>query len=135
MRINRARGWRRIGIALSVIWLLGFGFFLWSNEIGNINDNYSWQLKMCYAGENIRIDSMQYAKDEQERQKRWAENETKNKECEAQASAFRKQKIHGLYGVRPILLAVDFGTVLVGWLIVWLTVSVVRWINRGFASA
>jgi hypothetical protein len=51
MAINRGRGWRRIGIVLSVIWFIGFGGYVWTSEVRHISDYYEFQLKMCYATE------------------------------------------------------------------------------------
>lgn len=131
--MNRARGWRRIGIVLSTIWFLGFGMFLWSNEVQRIGDVYSWQYKMCYAGENIRNESLQYAKDDQEREKRRSENDAETKECKAQALAFHHSQWDKTRNAVWILFAVDSASVLLGWLVVWFIVLVVRWIQRGFA--
>jgi len=55
MNINRARGRRRIGIILSVIWFLGFGLFLWQRTVEDIVQPYSDTLKAC--GEILDIDN------------------------------------------------------------------------------
>jgi hypothetical protein len=44
---NTARGWRRIGIVLSMIWFLGFGVFLWNAELHVLFDPYVYQLEQC----------------------------------------------------------------------------------------
>ena len=44
---NTARGWRRIGIVLSVIWFLGFGVFLWETSLNDLVRPYAYQLKQC----------------------------------------------------------------------------------------
>lgn len=131
---NRARGWRRIGIVLSVIWFVGFGSYLWSGDVSRIGEFYSWQLKNCYARETIRNEALQYAKDERDREKWSAETEAKAKECRAKASAFHSYQWEQARGGLWILFAVDLATILLGSLVVWLIVLVARWINRGFAS-
>ena len=39
---NTARGWRRIGIVLSVIWFLGFGVYSWGQA--------TWELELLKQG-------------------------------------------------------------------------------------
>ncbi len=108
---------------------------MWISEAGDIGHFYEWQLKMCYAVEDIRNESLQYAKDEQDHQKRWEESQAKAKECKAEALAFHQKRFQELRASVRVLPAVDLGTIAIGWLLVWLITSVVRWIYRGFASA
>jgi len=41
------RGWKRIGIVVSVLWFFGFGLWMWSSEISRIGNFYRWQLEGC----------------------------------------------------------------------------------------
>ena len=71
----------------------------------------------------------------EKRERRYAESSARYKKCQDEATKFFREEMDRQNGGWPLLLAVDLGTVLFGWLIVWMIVSVVRWINRGFASA
>jgi hypothetical protein len=48
------KGWRRIGIVLSVLWFVGFGFWLWSSETNRHYEFYKGQLSTCYAVSSMR---------------------------------------------------------------------------------
>lgn len=51
MAINRARGWRRIGIVLSVIWFVGFGGYMWKSEVSpavSVSTYYRLAKSMAY---------------------------------------------------------------------------------------
>jgi hypothetical protein len=45
----KARGWRRIGVVLSVMWFLGFGVFLWHQFVEDAVAPYTVALKTCSA--------------------------------------------------------------------------------------
>ena len=47
------KGWRRIGIIVSVIWFLGFGVFLWNQYVEDAVAPYARDLKTCSAIEKI----------------------------------------------------------------------------------
>src|SRR5437016_6346166 len=119
MGTGRTRGWRRIGIVLSVLWFIGFGGWIRISGVQHISDFYSWQLKMCYAILGTDNESLQYIKNPDDREKRQAENSAKHKRCEEQASAFFMQQADQNYNGIPILLGIDLATVALGWLVVW----------------
>jgi hypothetical protein len=134
MTVNRARGWRRIGVVLSVIWFIGFGDYIWVSEVGRIGEFYRWQLETCGKILSNANDGLQYIAKQEEREKRQSENRAKYKECQDSASSFHGSSNADLRKGIPLLLAVDLGTVAFGWLVVWLVTLVVRWVQRGFAS-
>jgi hypothetical protein len=127
---NRARGWRRIGIVLSVIWFVGFGGFLWTSEVERIGDFFTSQLRTCKA----ILDADDEGLSLEEYLKRHDGHWKKYESCQNRASAFFGSQHRELWQSIPILFAMDAATVLIGWLVVWGIVAVVRWINRGFAS-
>ena len=126
---NRARGWRLIGIVLSVIWFVGFGGFLWTGEVERIGNFFTWQLRTCKA----ILDADDEGLSLEEYRKRHDEHWKKYESCQDRASVFFSSQHRKLRQSIPILLA-DAATVLIGWLAVWGIVAVVRWVNRGFAS-
>jgi hypothetical protein len=44
MTVNRGRGWRRIGIVLSVIWFVGFGGCLCIRELNRASESFGAHL-------------------------------------------------------------------------------------------
>jgi hypothetical protein len=48
------RGWRRIGVVLSVLWFVGFGAWLWISSISEHNAFYRLQLHNCADSEARR---------------------------------------------------------------------------------
>ena len=119
-----------------MIWIVGFGGFLWNSETSRVRDFLGMQYGMCSMIRNNADEGLKFVKDEQEVQRRLEFNETQKKACDARASAafFSQSAYLREVGV-AILLAFDLGTVLFGWLVVWLVVVVVRWVQRGFSSA
>jgi hypothetical protein len=138
---SRAFGWRRIGIVGSVIWFVSFALILWTSETGRISDFYGFQLRHCKTildmateglGNRPILDSKEKI-DEYDR--RWEANWAKYEKCQEEAREFyRREAGDSVKGI-PILLAIDFGSVGLGWLIAWLIARVVRWVHRGFALA
>jgi hypothetical protein len=117
MGTNQARGWRRIGIVLSILWFVGFGFFIWSRTTSDAADFYGHQLRFCYA----ILDT----------DKNWPNYERCKDDAAKLFSFTFDQNVKGI----PILIGVDLASVAIGWLLVWCVVAIVRWIRRGFASS
>jgi hypothetical protein len=130
---NRARGWRRIGIVVSVVWFIAFAAYVWSDSNLRNGDFYSSQLRMCYTILDVANESLQYARTPEERDKRSSENRAKYEKCNADAKALFFSEADQLYKGIPIILGVDLATIAIGWALVWFVVFVVRWIRRGFA--
>ena len=53
------RGWRRIGIIVSVIWFFGFGVFLWNKFVEDAVAPYAQDLQICSAIEQYSDDFWQ----------------------------------------------------------------------------
>ena len=43
------KGWRRVGIVLSVIWFFGFGVLLWNEFVEDAVAPYAQDVKICSA--------------------------------------------------------------------------------------
>jgi hypothetical protein len=127
-------GWRRIGMVLSVIWFVGFGGFLWIGETSHNADSYGVKLRNCAAILEFSNEPSQYILKQQDRAMIAIDSLTKYEICRSDAERFFLNEAEQLYRGIPILLGIDFATVIVGWALAWVVILVVRWINRGFAS-
>jgi len=122
-------GWQRIGIVLSVIWFIGFAGYAWSHAVQSVVEFYGRHLDICYT--ILNMDTEAYIGNQEDRDKRQAANWTKFKKCQSEGSAILNEMADNNYKGIPILLAVDFGTVLFGWLVVWSGMGITRWIKKG----
>jgi hypothetical protein len=131
---NTARGWRRIGIVLSVVWFLGFGVFLYIRALDDAVQPYVAALHNCDLIRELALESMPGVITDLEKKNKWVdqilENENKCKKDAALRSSTPPASV--LLGW---VLVADLLTIGLGWLIVWGCVAVVRWIRRGFAAA
>jgi hypothetical protein len=112
---SNGRGWRRIGIVLSIIWFVGFGGWMWIESVRENADFYGGLFGMCYS----------------------IQSETGRRECQKHADDYYQTTSAKLQSpeVLAAFVAVDAGTVALGWSIVIAAVAVVRWVRRGFQSA
>ena len=115
------KGWRRIGIVLSVIWFVGFFGYAWSSAMDNAMNSAS--TLSCYrlydASDAPFPDKKKY------------------EACIAPIEARFMEQNEFLHSPRGVMLfvGIDLATILVGWLIAWGIIAVVRWVARGFAQA
>jgi len=137
----RLSGWQRIGVILSVIWFIGFAGYIWHADRKEKADFYVWQLHMCSEIWDTENESLNYIQDPNERDKREASNRAKYDQCNEEARKFYAVQI-GENAGRPhwglamgLLIGVDLLTIGIAWLLAWLTISVVRWVRRGFHRA
>lgn len=134
MSTNRARGWRRIGIVLSVIWFLSFGLFLWSTFVNDVVRPVGEARNVCgliLDGDN---DNLQYLRSVEERNTKQAANFAKYEKCQADAQINWERTRPADRLLAAMVLGIDLVTIGIGWLLVWLVVLIVRWIWHGFAS-
>ena len=104
---------------------------MWNSEVQSIGDLYRSQLRTCKLILDASDDSLSL----EEFHKRSPTNWANYRSCQDSALVFFSSQAAELRKGIPILLALNAATVFVAWLIVWGIVAVVRWINRGFASA
>jgi hypothetical protein len=112
-KTNHTRGWRRIGVILSVIWFVGFGLYAWTDSTTQSSNFYKASLSVCYG----------------------LSKPADGDRCKNEATALFKQEADKRWEQFPLFLAFDLATVAVGWLLVWAVVALVRWVGRGFSSA
>jgi hypothetical protein len=108
---------QRIGIVVSVIWLLGFagyaGYILY-------NEKQEDALHGRFA--ELRSECEQYVKDPLNPEAEFDPSISVSKRCFNEArSRFAKN-----------MLAINFGVVVLGWLAVWLAVVITRLVRRRF---
>jgi len=124
---------RPIGIAVSVIWFFGFAGYLWVDSNNRNADFYAAIVHMCDSALHINNQSLQHLETEDERARRESANVDKSAKCRDDAGKVSRQSANGNRKGIPILLAISFGTVVVGWLVFWFGPVIVRRIWRGFA--
>jgi hypothetical protein len=101
------RGWRRIGIIVSVIWVFVGGF--WGNNIGiHEGDTAKVYYDLC-----LRRDNSDWAK------------------CRADFETSYKRDIQYHWHYAAFLA---FVPIPIAWLIVWGCIALGRWVHRGFAA-
>jgi len=127
----RLGGWQRIGVIISIVWFLGWGAFLWIDAVNQNANLFKVQFGICMQVHDDAIGLLRPA--EKNYRERSEQIESDFKRCKDKAeNLFIKQAANNRADI-PILLAVDFGSVVIGWLIVWGMVGMARWVRRGFA--
>ena len=82
---------------------------------------------------NTDNERLRYIENQGEREKTESANWAKYEKCQKDAEAFLDREMETAKSGIPLLLAIDVGTVLVGWFVVWMFVCITRWVRRGFA--
>jgi hypothetical protein len=116
MRI-KLNGWQRIAIVVSLIWFLGFFQYQWNSRVQGVRDLYELESIACYEK------SSGYAEKQEE-------EDLKREKCRDKASADHDHNFGEARAEIPWLLAADLVTVVFGWLVAWIVVSITRWIRR-----
>ena len=108
----------RLGVMLSVIWLLGFPAYAWFGSMRELEEQYNSYMNQCYT--ILERD----------------ENQTlRYEDCVSEATEFYQEQFDEYERRIPRLLAVDFGAVAFGWTIPLLGIGIVRffrWTLAGF---
>jgi hypothetical protein len=131
--VGKLNGWQRIGIVISIIWFIGFGAFIWTDTLRQDRDYHANDAEVCRLILNANNESLPYIENKGERDKTESENLAKYDMCQKSALAFLDREYEEARSGMPLLLAIDVGTVLFGWLVVWMFVGITRWVKRGFA--
>jgi hypothetical protein len=113
MRI-RLNGWRRIGVVLSVIWFVSFYWYLWDREKQKAQKEF----------QTVEAQCEQYLSEEEKLKERF------DFTCFFKGYKAYEAKIEKVS--TPLLVAIDFGSVVLWWIVLRLLLSVYRWIVRGF---
>jgi hypothetical protein len=129
------KGWRRIGIIVSVIWFLGFGVFLWNQYVEDAVAAYAQDLKICSAIEQYSDDFWQAnARNSEELSEKLQANQDQYEKCRSKAKLqWESERPSDSMAIAAVLV-IDLVTIALGWLIVWGCVAFGRWVQRGFAA-
>ena len=125
--MRKLSGWQRIGIVVSVIWFVGFAWYVVAHRQDKL-------LLTCAEGLQRDVALSESAKTAEERERRRQEYGNKYSKCmnDAHVSSFRFGLNNDPLQAIPLILAVDLGMIVIGWLITWYVVMVFRGIRRGF---
>jgi hypothetical protein len=103
---------------LSIIWFIGFGAYIWMRDIQPVGELYSGQLNTCSILLNMANDELQHIENLSDRNKRQDANWKEYEDCKKQASALHSRMLNDEKEGIPVILAIDFVTVVIGWLAV-----------------
>jgi hypothetical protein len=126
--MSNIRVWRRLGVVLSVLWFIGFGGWMWSDQATHIGDFYGSQLEMCYAAERTRVDAIQPTFDTLYFEK-MDKSSRETDACFERAKTVFYSESDRLHSEDwKIFLLIDIVSVAAAWLLVCAIVLVGRWI-------
>ena len=119
------RSWRWLGLAFSVLWLVGFGVWLWISSVGDSHEWYALQLQRCYSSSEMKREKLQT--DGYEGQK-IAEVTREYYSCIEQAKAIFDGQMDEVRSHVRKTMAVNAGVLAAIWLLVFVGVPVGRWV-------
>jgi hypothetical protein len=119
------RSWRWLGLAFSVLWLVGFGVWLWISSVGDSHEWYALQLQRCYSSSEMKREKLQT--DGYEGQK-IAEVTREYYSCIEQAKAIFDGQMDEVRSHVRKTMAVNAGVLAAIWLLVIVVVPVGRWV-------
>ena len=126
-----ARGWRRVGIVLSVIWFFGFGLYLWGSD-SPADKMLRRDLLNCNFLEEGQMDALQYISDPDKRDRRRQFILHEERACDDKVEReYLARAPSPSMQVTEVVVA-NLASIALGWLIVCGCVAVVRRIRRGF---
>jgi hypothetical protein len=130
-------GWRRIGMSVSIVWFIGFAWFLWPRE--DEGEFYNEQLRLCRTIWHVDSGQSEAIDKDQERNKRQAHNWSEYLKCESHVATLADRQTASEKREKRFVLGMDYLIVVFGWLVVWGVITLVwsvtgigRWIRRRF---
>jgi hypothetical protein len=133
--MKKLGGWTRIGVVASVVWFLGFAGYIWHSNLDQLSEHYGSSLHLCSTMLDMADESLQQIQNLDARNTRQSANLATYEKCQNRArdAFFHLSDANTSKEAISVLLAIDLGTVVVGWLLVLSGVGVSRWVRRGFA--
>jgi hypothetical protein len=130
------KGWRRIGIIVSVIWFLGFSIYLWNGADAEADRLRSLRADHCFSDKERSSDRLQYISDPERRKKEEVAIASTYDKCidDVVEQWSRNHPINNLSRTGAAILGINLATIGLGWLIVWGCVALGRWVHRGFSA-
>jgi hypothetical protein len=114
-------GWQRIGVVISVLWLLGLSIFFVYDAYKNSTKYADFLEDVCMAG---RHDSSPEGTR--------ALTECFSNAIQAGGTEFRAEVAHTFKDV--FLWIILLGPIILLWLVGWVVLGTVRWVRRGFTG-
>ena len=118
------RSWRWLGLVFGVLWLVGFGVWLWISSVGDRNEWYALQLQRCYSSSEMKREKLQTDGYSQG----LAEVTREYYACIARAKAIFDGQMDGVRSHVRKTMAVNAAVLAAIWLLVFVGVPVGRWV-------
>ena len=131
--------WRRIGVAVSILWFIGFAWFLWPTREGDSDRDY--YMKRCNDTLRKQSEYLQEMDKGEPRNKMQDRYLAEHAKCQASANTTYYRQIAMDKKDARWLLSFDYLSVVFGWLLVWCMIHLVRsmiglgrWVKRTFSA-
>jgi Flp pilus assembly protein TadB len=122
------RSWRGLGLVFSVLWLVGFGVWLWISSVGDRPEWYALQLQRCYSSSEIKREKLQPERYDSQ----LADVSREYQSCIVQAKTIFDGQMDELRSHVRKIMALNAGALAAIWLLVFLGVPVGRWVVLRF---
>ena len=116
--------WRWLGLVSAVLWLVGFGVWLWISSVGDRHEWYALQLQRCYSSSEMKREKLQTDGYSQG----LAEVTREYYACIARAKAIFDGQMDEVRSHVRKTMAVNAGVLAAIWLLVFVGVPVGRWV-------
>jgi hypothetical protein len=116
------RSWRGLGLVFSVLWLVGFGVWLWISSVGERPEWYALQLQRCYSSSEIKREKLQPERYDSQ----LADVSREYQSCIVQAKTIFDGQMDELRSHVRKIMALNAGALAAIWLLVFLGVPVGR---------
>jgi Flp pilus assembly protein TadB len=124
------RSWRGLGLVFSVLWLVGFGVWLWISSVGERPEWYALQLQRCYSSSEIKREKLQPERYDSQ----LADVSREYQSCIVQAKTIFDGQMDELRSHVRKIMALNAGALAAIWLLVFLGVPVGRWVALCFGK-
>jgi hypothetical protein len=124
------RSWRGLGLVFSVLWLVGFGVWLWISSVGERPEWYALQLQRCYSRSEIKREKLQPGRYDSQ----LADVSREYQSCIVQAKTIFDGQMDELRSHVWKIMALNAGALAAIWLLVFLGVPVGRWVALRFGK-
>lgn len=105
MRVN---GWQRIGVVLSVLWVIGAAIYVRSAQVQNAYSLFQMEFSACLNEQGATIE-----------------------ECSNKVSLQHAMDVTANW---PDVAFFAFAPVIAGWLVAYVALKTFRWVNLGFSK-
>jgi hypothetical protein len=119
------RSWRWLWLVFSVLWLVGFGVWLWISSVGDRPEWYALQLQRCYSSSDLKREKLQ---SEGYDGQKIAAVSREYQSCIEQAKTIFDGQMDELRSHVRKIMALNAGALAAIWLQVFLGVPVGRWV-------